>query len=219
MLQVIHIFQRFHCLISILGRPADGLAVDTASEATADTDTAIEYQSYLLDARKAVRDRYEATRCWQYDYDGLNPPPMTSTNINTTTDDTTTTTNNNKTCDTINYGSSELSTPYGSGPVSLTEEEDRDFWSLMRSDEASFKVSSAIKRLKHGDNLSLSSGGWSSSHEDVMSPRDNRPEDIDHSISTLGPFLDLLFEKVELMPNNNLTTNLLVTSVISQLGT
>ena len=43
-------------------------------------------------------------------------------------------------------------------------------------------------------------------------------DDVDHSISSLGPFLDLLFEKVELMPNNNLETNLLVTSLISQLA-
>ena len=33
-----------------------------------------------------------------------------------------------------------------------------------------------------------------------------------------GPFLDLLFEKIELMPTNNLATNLLVTGVISQLA-
>ena len=45
-----------------LGRPAaveDGIAVETASEAVPE---AIDYQSYLMDARKAVRDRYEATR-------------------------------------------------------------------------------------------------------------------------------------------------------------
>ena len=34
----------------------------------------------------------------------------------------------------------------------------------------------------------------------------------------VGCFLDLLFEKVELMASNNLTTNLLVTSIISQLA-
>ena len=62
--------------------------------------------------------------------------------------------------------------------MSLTEEEDKEFWSLMRSDEASLKVSTAIKRMKHGghhggghDNVSLSSGGWSSGQEDMISPR------------------------------------------------
>ena len=38
------------------------------------------------------------------------------------------------------------------------------------------------------------------------------------NIFVLGPFLDLLFEKIELMPTNNLATNLLVTGVISQLA-
>ena len=38
-----------------------------------------------------------------------------------------------------------------------------------------------------------------------------------HSLIS-GPFLDLLFEKIELMPTNNLATNLLVTGVISQLA-
>ena len=33
-----------------------------------------------------------------------------------------------------------------------------------------------------------------------------------------GPFLDFLLEKVELMPSNNLATNLLVTSLLSQLA-
>ena len=83
------------------------------------------------------------------------------------------------------------------------------------------QASIAIKSMQHRrDNLRLSSGGnlsWSSVHEE-FSPLDAaKAEDIDHSISSLGPFIDLLFEKVELMPNNNLATNLLVTSLISQL--
>lgn len=35
---------------------------------------AVDYCSYLMDARASVRHRYEATRCWQYAYDGSNPP-------------------------------------------------------------------------------------------------------------------------------------------------
>ena len=38
------------------------------------------------------------------------------------------------------------------------------------------------------------------------------------SINLLGPFLDLLLEKVELMPSNSLATNLLSTSVLSRLS-
>ena len=95
-----------------LGRPAaeDGLAIDTASEAIPE---AIDFQSYLIDAKKAVRDRFEATRCWVYDYDGLNPPAPPTEMI----------------CD------SEASTPYGSAPVSLTEEEDKEFWNALLKSE------------------------------------------------------------------------------------
>lgn len=80
-----------------------------------------------------------------------------------------------------------------------------------------------------GDSLSLSSGGnlsYSSSHDELFSPRgvaasnnfEIRAEDIDNSVCSVGPFLDLLLEKVELMPTNNLSTNLLVTSILSQLA-
>ena len=124
-----------------LGRPQteDGLAIDPAAEAVPED---YDYQPYLMDARKAVRDRFEATRCWQYDYDGLNPAS-----------------NNNTDCDIDASEAGSSSTPYGSGPVSLTEEEDREFWSLMRSDER-------LKRVKAtGDNLSLGSNlSWNSSN-------------------------------------------------------
>ena len=72
--------------------------------------------------RKAVRNRFEATRCWQYDYDGLHPPSDASSENKTTTS------NYDLNCDIT----SNCSTPYGSAPVSLTEEEDKEFWSLMR---------------------------------------------------------------------------------------
>merc|ERR1711962_1172526 len=123
-----------------------------------------------MDARKAVRDRFEATRCWQYDYDGLNPPP----------------------------DASECSTPYGSAPVSLTEEEDKEFWSLMRSAPADIPSLKSLKKVRMGDNISLSSGGYSSSHDELFSsPREVKTmDDVDNSICSLGPFLDLLFEHV-----------------------
>ena len=57
----------------------------------------------LIFFRKAVRDRFEATRCWQYDYDGLNPPPEASESNRTTTS------NYDLNCDIT----SECSTPYG----------------------------------------------------------------------------------------------------------
>ena len=95
-----------------LGRPnaEEGLAVDVASEATATADP-VDYQSYLMDARKAVRDRLEATKCWQYDYDGLKPPPMTSNNMASleAMEARSSCDNNNPTT----ICTSDVSTPYG----------------------------------------------------------------------------------------------------------
>lgn len=108
-----------------------------------------------------------------------------------------------------------MSTPYGSAPVSLTEEEDKEFWNLMRSSTDEAKL--LLKKVRLGDNLSLSSS-YSSDHDLFNSPKEVKVEDIDNSICSLGPFLDLLLEKVELMPTNSLATNLLVTSVLSQLA-
>lgn len=195
-----------------LSRPSaeEGLAIDQAAEAMPDTASeAVDYQSYLMDARKAVRDRFEATRCWQYDYDGLCPPPPGSNNPNA-----------EQCCD--SRLSDDCSTPFGSAPVSLlTEEEDKEFWNLIKSAEEQVKLMNSKKPIKFNDNLSLSSS-YSSSHDDLFSsPRNHnelRSEDIDHSVCSLGTFLDLLLEKVELMPTNSLATNLLVTSLLSQLA-
>ncbi len=176
-----------------LGRPTaeDGVAVDTAVEVT---PTNADYHSYLMDARRAVRDRFEATRCWQYDYDGLNPPPTSLTSKGQLQNS-----NNNTVCDTSHEDSnpadrsatpagsdSNRGTPSASGPVSLTDDEDKEFWALMVADDNNKRLQHAIKRLKHGDDMSLSSGGnlsWTSSHGDVGSPR---ADDIDHSCNTLG---------------------------------
>ena len=96
-------------------RPQEGLAVETASEAVPEANG---YQSYLIDANKAVRDRFEATRCWQYNYDGV---INKSNNANETP---------NPNCDTSFQ--SGYSSPNGSGPVSMTSEENRDFWNIMK---------------------------------------------------------------------------------------
>ncbi len=179
-----------------LGRPAaeDGLAVETAMEVTASNS---EYHSYLIDARKAVRDRFEATQCWQYDYDGIHPSPAS---IASTASPPGGQPNNNKACDIPqppNFeagATSAAGTPSASGPTSLTEatsgsgldEDDKVFWTLMKADESNHKAHNAIKRLRTGDDLSLSSGGnlsWTSSGGELGSPRG---DDVDHSYNTLG---------------------------------
>jgi hypothetical protein len=75
-----------------LGRPSveDGIAVGDHSTSTSGLTTdprttstsgglietsQFSYNAYLSDAREAVRQRFEATQCWLYDYDGISPPP------------------------------------------------------------------------------------------------------------------------------------------------
>ena len=97
----------------------------------------------------------------------------------------------------------------------MTSEEKRDFWNIVFSngDQISLPMSqdseiqvqvgpTTVSKSASNDNLETS----------------NEAEEYDYSISSLGPFLDLLLEKVELMPTNNLSTNLLVTSILSQLS-
>lgn len=86
-----------------------------------------------------------------------------------------------------------------------------------------------IQKMQFHDEISLSSHG-NTSHTGsditsyVHSPRDMNlsqnvtNDDIDLTVTSLGCFLDLLLEKVELMASNNLITNLLVTSILSRLA-
>eukprot|EP00095_Tigriopus_kingsejongensis_P002016 maker-scaffold419_size176504-snap-gene-0.35 protein:Tk02016 transcript:maker-scaffold419_size176504-snap-gene-0.35-mRNA-1 annotation:"upf0518 protein gk23746-like isoform x4" len=120
-----------------------------------------------------------------------------------------------------------------SGPMSLTEE-DQDFWSLMKDPTVSeVKLNKVIRKMQQCDQLSLSSGLSSQTgsqtndnNNDLLgcSPLERKlsllpPEDeLDYSITSLGAFLDLLLEKVELMASNSLATNLLVTSILSSLA-
>ena len=62
-----------------LGRPSveDGIAVDHTTTSLSDS---LGYNSYLSDARNTVRQRFEATQCWLYDYDGISPPPWHAKN-------------------------------------------------------------------------------------------------------------------------------------------
>jgi hypothetical protein len=123
------------------------------------------------------------------------------------------------------------STPGGPAAVPpLMDDEDREFWNLMKDPTVSeLKMNRAIRRMRAQDEVSLSSAGGLSlngSSSSDLSPRErlrqqqmmqSRKEDVDFTITSLGVFLDLLFEKVELMASNTLTTNLLVTSIISHL--
>ena len=103
------------------------------------------------------------------------------------------------------------------------DDDDREFWNLMKDPAVSeLKMNRAIRRMRAQDEVSLSSGGGlslnGSSHSDFSPRHRQRKDDVDFTVTSLGCFLDLLYEKVELMASNSLTTNLLVTSIISQLA-
>ena len=130
------------------------------------------FRRYLKDAKKRVRNKSEATKCWIYAYDGIDPP------IN---DDSKKTT-----CD---------KTPL--------EKEAEEFWDLVKHKE----------KLQFQDEFS-DDEDFESNNTRVVTTID----DVDFSVNSLGPFLDALLEKVELMASNTLATNLLLTSVLSQLA-
>ena len=178
-------------LVGFGKQPQEGLPMDAANEAIPDPNG---YQSYLIDARKAVRDRFEASQNWLYPYDGIFPPPTGNPALIP---------------DSGNCDNTFHSNNSGGTSLSMTSEEKRDFWNIMFSngDQISLPMSlssteNPVKVAAANDNLEAS----------------NEAEEFDYSISSLGPFLDLLLEKVELMPTNNLSTNLLVTSILSQLS-
>ncbi len=125
------------------------------------------------------------------------------------------------------------------------DEDDREFWNLMRDQSVpETYINRAIRRMQQQDQMSNNSSSLGSSSTEP-SPRDvaraatgaktaaaqayphhqqqqqhpgGGSEDVDLSVTSLGPFLDLLLEKVELMPSNSLATNLLVTSLLSRLS-
>jgi len=227
------------------------------------------FRQYLLDARRMVREKQDASSAWLYDYDGLNPPPEALVSDAKA--------NSGKRCDSNSgmsicdnngsdasaaegaaaHGASASASPNtaaSSGYTSLNnhphavtenggdniggadEEEDREFWNLMKDPAVSeVKMNRAIKRMVQarddgdcdlsessgGERLSLNGGGLSSRSSPEISPRTRlkREEpDVDFTVTSLGCFLDLLLEKVELMASNSLTTNLLTTSILSQLA-
>ncbi|TRY73372.1 hypothetical protein TCAL_01536 [Tigriopus californicus] len=259
------------------------------------------FKQYLHDARALVRHRYEASLAWQYDYDGLRPPPdalkastsdssapkirarqdMSSPNdlsiCDTNSDGPFNSTSLTETAPSSGYLS--LSHPIhsapnamsssimscspmtSSGPVSLIEEEDREFWSLMNDPGVSEgQIKRVIKKMQlqqhqpiqhptHNavaashplldEQLSVSSGqsggdptNGSGGHvgpmdanrDQILGPKASsggllqEKEQLDYAVTSLGMFLDLLLEKVELMASNSLSTNLLVTSILSSLA-
>jgi hypothetical protein len=120
--------------------------------------------------------------------------------------------------------------PSTGAPLSLTAEEDREFWNLMCEPPGGGALTRAVlRRLRQVDEMSDSSmasngsgGGGGPRRTSVMAPTagiESSEEDVaDPTVNSLGCFMDFLLEKIELIPNSSLATNLLVTSILTQLA-
>ena len=86
-------------------------ALDLSMGMPSITSNVSEYHSYLVDARNAVRQRCEATKCWLYPYDGRSPPPCTA----------------------LPLGPAPPPLVRRRNEPILSDEEDRDFWQLMNT--------------------------------------------------------------------------------------
>ena len=81
------------------------------------------------------RRRFEATKCWVYEYDGLNPPPNATFVTSDKEDDNTK--NSNKLIDsTLNVheyteSSDSIEEKEFSSTFGLTAEETREFWDMI----------------------------------------------------------------------------------------
>ena len=87
--------------------------------------------------------------------------------------------------------------------LNLTEEEDREFWSLMKDPTVSeVKLNRVIRKMQAHDELSNSSSEMYSNNNrgpslngsdcDGLSPRERRlhaTEDVDYTVTSLGNFL------------------------------
>ena len=147
------------------------------------------FHSYLKDARKSVRSKFQACQVWQYEYDGLNPP---SDALDIMSDKRLSSEDTNQDSDLEDQSNCEgplegqpisdygplhstiapqssgytsltqmSSSPSAiSGPVSMTAEEDQEFWKLMKDPTVSeMRINKVITKMQNHDELSLSSGG------------------------------------------------------------
>jgi len=174
------------------------------------TSNVSEYHSYLVDARNAVRQRSEATKCWLYQYDGRDPPMHSA----------------------VPDHRHQKSSPRGKikrpqhevGDIlrrlksdvtisKLSDEEDIHFWEMMNEDDDQSPCQEAVDFSPGSSGTSTEYGGAI-----VKAKTDSNEQNDDNATQSLGPFLELLLEKVELMPTNSFATNLLVTGLLSQLA-
>ncbi len=171
-----------------------GLSINNSSErrhsASASDDGEDEgehYYLYLRDARRLVRACSEACANWQYEYDGVNPPPN-ALDHNQDDDDEEEACDNEsaapETAASSGYTSlvqqqqqqqqqqpTSSSTALVADDSLLTSEEDREFWNLMRDPAVpEARLNRVIRKMQAADAVSNNSSLASSS--EWSSPRD-----------------------------------------------
>lgn len=180
------------------------------------------FTAYLRDAKASVKLRLDGSSCWVYAYDGLDPPShalaaasngncndksfetdnQLSVTVSSSSDAASSALhNNNLDCSDVAAESSGYTSlnaaplsasPSESGPLSMTAEEDREFWSLMKDPTVSeVKLNRVIQRMQQQDELSYSSSLNGSNAGSDHSPRDAGKlapprQDVDLSINSLG---------------------------------
>ncbi len=183
------------------------------------------YSLYLRDARSSVRACLEASRCWQYEYDGTDPPPHALDEADavhiglaasssdqeegeeTALEEAEEAKEEGDSTEAANEEETAASSGYTSlvQPTSslLLDDEDREFWNLMRDPSVpEAHINRAIRRMQQLDEASNASSIASSSAE--PSPRDppvkvkasqgqqqiRKNEDVDLTVTSLGEFSD-----------------------------
>uniref|UniRef100_A0A8D8VMM9 UPF0518 protein v1g243165 n=2 Tax=Cacopsylla melanoneura TaxID=428564 RepID=A0A8D8VMM9_9HEMI len=150
------------------------------------------YYAYLHEARVRIEACYRATTVWTYPYDGESPPHCELSEV--------------RQLDELSKIASVLD-----GETELT--------SLPSADDGSSGYES-FKNSDHSSPHGEEGEGWS--ERGKLSPSHPQPPGVMNMMTSgspsIGPFLDTLFIKLESLPSQDLSTNLLVTSIISRLA-
>lgn len=199
-------------------RYSDEMDPDTISKSSSSES----FRHYLHDARMRVREKHQVSQGWVYAYDGLDPPPESLFDSNWKRTKELKDEEGKTNCDnSVNNPPSSSSSMLSNSPSNLlTSEEDKEFWNLLKSADmtsvSEVKLNRVIQKMME-DEISDDDEGIKD-ELDFMKRTTGLQEDVDFTMTSLGCFLDLLLERIELMSSNSLTTNLLATSILSDLA-
>ncbi|XP_075234384.1 FHIP family protein AGAP011705 isoform X7 [Lycorma delicatula] len=157
-----------------------------------------DYQAYLFDARNKINLCAMATSCWTYSYDGENPP---HTGLPTRPEDLTVQKSHNIN---NNNNSNNNCVENETDPHSLPSADDGS------SGYESFAFKDSGRECESGGECDSPCGSGSGGDIPETSCANNN--------STSGPFLDVLFAKLEHMLEHDLYVNLRLTGLVSRLA-